>query len=124
MDRRLVRGGDGELRLATRSSWGRGGSAFHAGDVEPGLSKRSYCVLREVLADVFADVFLTISLGPQREPQVATLGWALRRAGLGLLILMVAVALGAWLFYASIEPDGADGRAVVAERVRAAAELS
>jgi hypothetical protein len=41
-----------------------------------------------------------------REPQLATLGWALRRAALGLLILLVAVALGAWLFYASIEPEG------------------
>ena len=48
------------------------------------------------------------SLRPQRDPQVATLGWALRRAGLGLLILMIAVAIGAWLFNASIEPDGAN----------------
>lgn len=48
-----------------------------------------------------------LSLEPQREPQLATLGWALRRAALGLLILLVAVALGAWLFNASIEPEAA-----------------
>lgn len=49
-----------------------------------------------------------LSLEPQRAPQVATLGWALRRAALGLAILMIAVAIGAWLFNASIEPDGAN----------------
>jgi hypothetical protein len=48
-----------------------------------------------------------LSLEPQPKPQLATLGWALRRAALGLLILLVATMLGAWLFYASIEPDGA-----------------
>jgi hypothetical protein len=40
-----------------------------------------------------------------REPQLATLGWALRRAALGLLILFTVAGLGAWLFHASIEPD-------------------
>ena len=40
-------------------------------------------------------------------PQLATLGWAVRRAALGLLILMVMVVLGAWLFYASIDMDEA-----------------
>jgi hypothetical protein len=40
-------------------------------------------------------------------PQLATLGWAVRRAALGLLILMVMVVLGAWLFYASIDVDEA-----------------
>ena len=39
-------------------------------------------------------------------PQLMTLGWALRRAALGLLILLTAAALSAWLLYASIEPDG------------------
>lgn len=43
---------------------------------------------------------------PQPEPQLATLGWALRRAALGLLILLGAAGLGAWLLHASIEPDG------------------
>jgi hypothetical protein len=47
-----------------------------------------------------------LSVEQQREPQLATLGWALRRAVLGLLILLVTVALGAWLFYVSIEPEG------------------
>jgi hypothetical protein len=44
-----------------------------------------------------------LSLQQRREPQLATLGWAIRRAALGLLILLVAVALGAWLFNASID---------------------
>jgi hypothetical protein len=38
---------------------------------------------------------------------LATLGWALRRAALGLLILLVMVVLAAWLLYASIDPDEA-----------------
>lgn len=41
-------------------------------------------------------------------PQPVTIGWTLRRAALGLLILVSAVALGAWLMHASIEPDGAN----------------
>lgn len=47
------------------------------------------------------------SLERRREPQLASLGWALRRAALGLAILLTAAALTAWLLYASIEPDGA-----------------
>jgi hypothetical protein len=47
-----------------------------------------------------------LSVEPQREPQLATLGWAVRRTALGLLILMVAVTLGVWLFNASIETEG------------------
>jgi hypothetical protein len=39
-------------------------------------------------------------------PQLMTLGWALRRAALGLVILVTVAVLSAWLFYASIEPDG------------------
>jgi hypothetical protein len=46
-----------------------------------------------------------LSVETERQPQIATLGWALRRAALGVLILAVAVALGAWLFNASIEAD-------------------
>jgi len=45
-------------------------------------------------------------VAPQR-PQVATLGWALRRAALGLLLLIVIVTLGAWLLWAGIDPDEA-----------------
>jgi hypothetical protein len=48
-----------------------------------------------------------LTLQPRREPQLATLGWALRRAALGLLILLVTSMLVAWLIYAGIEPDGA-----------------
>jgi len=44
---------------------------------------------------------------PKHEPQVATLGWALRRAALGMLILLVTAGAVAWLLDASIEPDGA-----------------
>ena len=48
-----------------------------------------------------------VSFDPQPAPQLATLGWTLRRAALGLAILLAAVALGTWLMHASIEPDGA-----------------
>lgn len=48
-----------------------------------------------------------VSLETQREPQLATLGWALRRAALGLAILLTVAVLSAWLLYASIEPDSA-----------------
>ena len=45
--------------------------------------------------------------GQRPVPQTATLGWALRRAAWGLLVLAVTVMLGAWLLYASIDPDEA-----------------
>lgn len=48
----------------------------------------------------------TVQLQPV---ELKTLGWALRRAALGLAILLVATGLAAWLFYASIEPDGVSG---------------
>jgi hypothetical protein len=48
-------------------------------------------------------------------PQLMTLGWALRRALLGLLILLTAAGLSAWLLYASIEPDGTTGAGVRSE---------
>jgi len=44
---------------------------------------------------------------PEQRPQIATWGWALRRAALGLLVLLVIVTLGAWLLWASIDPDEA-----------------
>jgi hypothetical protein len=47
-----------------------------------------------------------LSLEPPQPPQLATLGWALRRAALGLLILSVTIAAVAWLFNAGIEPEG------------------
>jgi len=42
-------------------------------------------------------------------PQLMTLGWALRRAALGLAILLTVAVLSAWLLYASIEPDSSAG---------------
>jgi hypothetical protein len=42
-------------------------------------------------------------------PQLMTLGWALRRAALGLFILVTVAVLSAWLLYASIEPDSTSG---------------
>lgn len=48
-----------------------------------------------------------ITLDIEPRPQLATLGWALRRAAFGLLILLVMVVVAMWLFYASIEPDEA-----------------
>jgi hypothetical protein len=42
-------------------------------------------------------------------PQLKTLGWALRRAAMGLAILLTLAGLSAWLLYASIEPDGTNG---------------
>jgi hypothetical protein len=46
---------------------------------------------------------------PKQAPQLATLGWALRRAALGVLILAVTVGTVAWLFNAGIEPDATTG---------------
>jgi len=47
-------------------------------------------------------------LQPQGQaPQPVSVGWALRRTALWLLMLFVMVAVGAWLFYASIDPDEA-----------------
>src|SRR5262245_34980119 len=45
--------------------------------------------------------------GLQHRPQVGTWGWALRPAVLGLLVLLILVTLGAWLLWASIDPDEA-----------------
>ncbi|KAB2920549.1 MAG: hypothetical protein F9K29_01550 [Hyphomicrobiaceae bacterium] len=48
-----------------------------------------------------------VSIEPQQPPQLASLGWALRRAALGLLMLFAMAMLTAWLLYASIDPDEA-----------------
>ena len=45
----------------------------------------------------------------QQPPQLMTLGWAVKRALLGLVILLTLAGLSAWLLYASIEPDGTAG---------------
>jgi hypothetical protein len=56
---------------------------------------------------------------------VVGLAWALKRALLGTLILLVTIAGAAWLLYAAIEPETADaaqslrtdaGRVVAVER--------
>jgi type II secretory pathway component PulL len=59
-------------------------------------------------------------LQPQRQaPQPVSVGWALRRTALWLLMLFVMVAVGAWLFYASIDPDeAAAGPATAQEAVQ------
>ena len=41
------------------------------------------------------------------QPQLASLGWALRRTALLLAIIAAMVVLGVWLFYASIDSDEA-----------------
>jgi hypothetical protein len=56
-----------------------------------------------------ADPATTVQRHQQPPPQLMTLGWALRRAVLGLLILLTVAGLSAWLLYASIEPDGTAG---------------
>jgi hypothetical protein len=48
-----------------------------------------------------------IAVAIEPRPQLATLGWALRRAALGVVILVAMVVLLAWLFYAGIDPDEA-----------------
>lgn len=37
--------------------------------------------------------------------QVPTLGWALKRALLAVVLLGAFIGMAAWLFYASIEPE-------------------
>lgn len=44
-----------------------------------------------------------------------TLGWALRRAALGLLIMVIGCGGAAWLLYASIEPDRADAAVIASQ---------
>jgi hypothetical protein len=59
------------------------------------------------LSSASAKVTERATNGQRPAPPIATLGWALRRAAWGLLALAVAVMLGAWLLYASIDPDEA-----------------
>ena len=48
------------------------------------------------------------ALSPQvPAPQLVSVGWALRRTALWLAMMFVMVVVGAWLFYASIDPDEA-----------------
>jgi hypothetical protein len=50
------------------------------------------------------------SAAPMVQPSRATLGWAMRRALLGILILTAGVALAACLLYFAIDSD-AEARA-------------
>lgn len=60
----------------------------------------------------------TLPRSPPQPPQLPSVGWALRRTALGLLILSAMVVLGVWLFYASIDPDEASaGPAAASEQV-------
>jgi hypothetical protein len=62
-----------------------------------------------------ATVISAAEVSPTAQPaqiqpvQLKTLGWALRRAVLGLAILLTAAGLSAWLLHASIEPDASTG---------------
>ena len=48
------------------------------------------------------------SLEPRPHvPQVMSVGWALRRTALWLVMMFAMVVVGMWLFYASIDPDEA-----------------
>lgn len=55
-----------------------------------------------------------VSFDRHPAPHTVTLAWTLRRAALGLVILLGAAAFGAWVMHASIEPDAA-GAAVHGE---------
>jgi hypothetical protein len=48
-----------------------------------------------------------------QQPQLASLGWALRRTALLLAIIAAMVVLGVWLFYASIDADEASAAGAV-----------
>ena len=50
---------------------------------------------------------LAQSLTEVQATQLVSLGWALRRTALWLGMLFAMVVVGAWLFYASIDPDEA-----------------
>ena len=54
----------------------------------------------------------------QRPPPLPSLGWALRRAGLLLLMIFAMVFVLGWLFYAGIDPDeaSASGPSATAEQ--------
>ena len=52
-----------------------------------------------------ASVTERASVAPHLPLRPVTLGWALKRALLGIAILVVAMGSVAWLTYASIDPD-------------------
>lgn len=48
----------------------------------------------------------TVQLPIRPAAHLRSMGWVVRRALLGIFALSVFVLSGAWLMYASIEPDG------------------
>ena len=62
------------------------------------------------------------ALGAQSQAvQALSLGWALRRTALWLLMRSAMVVVGAWLFYASIDPDEATAGPATSAEVAPAA---
>ncbi|MCB1521270.1 MAG: hypothetical protein KDJ37_11945 [Hyphomicrobiaceae bacterium] len=55
-----------------------------------------------------------------RQGELPTLGWALKRALLGLTILIIMFGGGAWLLHASIEVDRAEALEPLARTAGAA----
>ena len=56
----------------------------------------------------------------QRPPRLPSLGWALRRAALLVVMLFVMVFVLGWLFYAGIDPDEASaGPTAASEQIPA-----
>jgi hypothetical protein len=49
----------------------------------------------------------TVRRSAEHQPQLASLGWALRRTALLLAIIAAMVVLGMWLFYTNIDADEA-----------------
>jgi uncharacterized membrane protein len=54
-------------------------------------------------------------------PKAPTLGWALRRALLAIVILFFSISGVAWLLYASIDPEQTDAPAATSAGERAPA---
>lgn len=59
-----------------------------------------------------------ISASNQQSVSGPTLAWALKRAAMGLVILMVTVTTAACLLYAGIEPEIVDANPLAAGQAR------
>lgn len=57
-----------------------------------------------------------ISVSKETLVSGPTLSWVLRRAALGIAILMVTVTLAACLLYAGIEPDRAEASSEITQQ--------
>src|SRR5262245_53749762 len=65
------------------------------------------CGTREVSVSSRSSVPDTVLATEPEAPRLASLGWALRRTALWLLMLFAMVVVLGWLFYAGIDPDEA-----------------